>query len=242
MVYKNAPIREAIFDIKIDENEKVSLDVLENIHKEIKNEYPEKRQNFRLTQQINFKQEHSNIENNSSKEFYGLIFFNKKNTRVQAKIDGFTFNMIKPYSNWSSFIEEAFRIWEIYKRHVKPESIVRISLRYINKIEIPVPFKNFQEYVTNMPPIPNCLPQSFSNFFMQIQVPFVDDKLDVLLTQTIEHKLDNILPFILDIDVIKTKDLSTDSEWLRLQFEKFREIKNSTFENCITDNSRNLFN
>jgi uncharacterized protein (TIGR04255 family) len=92
-----------------------------------------------------------------------------------------------------------------------------------------------------MPPIPDCLPQSFSNFFMQIQVPGKDKYRNVVITETIEPISNSILPFILDIDVFQDLNIKNSIESLTLNFSEIRSVKNEIFENCITDKTRNLF-
>jgi uncharacterized protein (TIGR04255 family) len=90
-----------------------------------------------------------------------------------------------------------------------------------------------------MPPIPKNLPETFTNFFMQINVPYKAPSHHVILTQTIEPAIESKLPFILDIDVIEVGKISREE--LTQKFNILRSIKNETFENCITDLTRNLF-
>lgn len=241
MKYEFAPIREAIFDIRITPLEQNSIEKLEQIHELIKDDYPEKKKQISFTGKIEFRDNKHEIQNESNSEIRGFLFSNKKHNRqIQARIDGFTFNMLQPYSNWETFSKEAFRIWEIYDRAINPDNISRIAIRYINKINIPLPFDNFQEYIINMPPIPTCLPQTFKNFFMQIEVPCDTEEANVLLTETIEQPSGDKLPLILDIDVYKT--LNIDKNNLADYFNTFRDLKNKTFESCITDKTRSLFN
>ncbi len=241
MRYKIAPIREAIFDLRIDQLELNSIDQLEEIHKHIAESYPLKKKQINFTGKIELK-DNIELKNESNSEVRGFLFSSQEsNCQVQIRLDGFTFNMLKPYSEWDDFSNEAFRLWEIYNKFLKPKNVIRIALRYINKIDIPQPLNSFQDYIVNMPPIPNCLPQTFRNFFMQIDVPCNNDGTSVVLTETIENPTPSIVPFILDIDAYKIGKIDKDIDNLKREFNKLRDIKNNTFESCITDNSRNLF-
>lgn len=242
MRYNKAPIREAIFDIRIDNVGTQTISDIEKVHDLISNKYPKKKKQVNFIGKIEIK-DNVQINNETNSEIKGLLFSNEKgNCQVQYRLDGFTFNMLEPYSEWDDFSNEALRLWEIYDKAMKPNAILRIALRYINRIEIPLPFEKFQDYIVNMPPIPRNLPQSFRSFFMQIDVPCDENGANIVLTETIEKGTKEKLPFIIDIDVYKTGILSKDIKTLKAEFTKLRDYKNSTFENSITDNTRNLFN
>jgi len=241
MKYNVAPIKEAIFDIRIDNLKKSEIDSLEKLHTLISDIYPNKKRHVNFIGKIEIK-DNVQINNETNSEIKGFIFSNKTNTcQVQFRVDGFTFNMLNPYSEWKEFSKEALRLWKIYEENLYPKSILRIALRYINKIEIPLPMTKFQDYIVNIPPIPNTLPQNFRNFFMQIDVPCDNNGTSIVLTETIEQPVQNKLPFILDIDAYKLGSISKDIKTLKKEFEHLRKLKNDTFESCITDNTRKLF-
>ena len=227
--------------MRIDNLEITAIEKLEEIHTLISDTYPDKKKQINYIGKLTFKEEEQ-VKNDSDTQIRGFLFSNKDNTRkVQIRIDGFTFNMLNPYAEWDVFSKEAFRLWKIYDEKLKPKNVIRIALRYINKIEIPLPIEDFQEYIINMPPIPKSLPQSYNNFFMQINVPYDNNGTNVIVTETIENLTKDTLPFILDIDTYKTGDIKRDTEQLKKEFENLREIKNKTFEDCITDKTRKLF-
>ncbi|MGO4904849.1 TIGR04255 family protein [Flavobacterium sp. W20_MBD1_R3] len=241
MVYKNAPIREAIFDIKIEELDVSYIAKIESLHDFVIEKYPIKEKRISFNGQIKVVGEEVLTPFNSSID--GFIFKSKDGKQmVQMRLDGFTFNLVDQYSDWDSFSIEAFRLFDVYLRELKPKKISRIALRFVNRIGIPQPFTRFQDYIVNMPPIPACLPQAYSNFFMRIEVPCDEDGTFVILTETIEPSTGEFLPFILDIDSVKVANIGKDKELLKVEFEKLRKLKNITFENCITDNTRRLFN
>jgi uncharacterized protein (TIGR04255 family) len=241
MKYKIPPIKEAIFDIRIDKISKSSLEDLEKVHSLISKEYPNKKKQINLIGKIEFK-EGAQVSNETGSEVRGFIFSNSsESVQVQYRLDGFTFNMLKPYSEWSKFSMEALRLWKIYSDNFIPNEVVRIALRYINRIEIPLPMGEFQDYISNMPPIPLCLPQTFHNFFMQVNVPCDNAGTGIIITETIEQAGKDKLPFILDIDAYKFMLKSKNIGYLKSEFNKLRDLKNKTFENCITEKSRKLF-
>ncbi len=241
MKYSNAPIREAIFDIRVDSLGVSNIEKLKGIHEFISDSYPVKQERIKFQGKIELKNEKENKPFSTSIE--GFVFKSKDNKKqVQIRLDGFTFNLVGPYSDWDEFSSEALRLFQIYVDELKPNKITRIALRFINSIKIPTPFGDFSDYIINMPPIPKCLPQTFSNFFMRIEVPYDDKGTNVILTETMEPTSTNYLPFILDIDAYRRGDFKIDNKILINEFSKLRDLKNSTFEDSITDKTRDLFN
>lgn len=242
MKYNKAPIKEAVFDIRVSSLTNCNINQLELIYDAIKEKYPNKRKAINFSAKLEIKEE-KQILNEERSNILGFIYSNSDNSRqVQFRLDGFTYNLISPYTGWSDFSTEAFSLFEIYRTNFNPNSIVRIALRFINRIELPLPFNDFSDFILNMPPIPNCLPQSFNHFFMQINVPCGKANTSVVLTETIEPISNNKLPFILDIDVFKLGQIIDSNDSLKAEFEELRTIKNSIFEETITQKLRDIFN
>lgn len=240
MKYEYAPIKEAIFDIRIDNIGSSTIDDLEKLHSLVSKEYPTKKKQINFTGKIEFK-EGKPLTNETGSEIRGFFFINTKgNRQVQFRLDGFTFNMLNPYSEWSDFSTEALRLWKIYQKNLAPKNVIRIALRYINRIELQLPITSFQDYFINIPPIPKCLPQSINNFFMQINVPCDKDGTGVIITETVEPEVNNKLPFILDIDAYKVYLKNSEFDYLKTEFNKLRNLKNQTFEDSITEKTRAL--
>lgn len=239
MKYSNPPIKEAVFDIQVTGLDYITEEDIENLHPFFEVNYPQKKKTLNIFGDFEIKQ-NDEINSFTKTQFRGVIFSNKKNNKqVQFRVDGFTLNFLSPYSDWDEFYKEALLLWEIYFNALKPKKINRIGLRYINKIEIPLPLVSFQEYILNMPPIPKSLPQLYNSFFMQIQVPCENNEYNAVITETIETPTKELVPFILDIDIFKEIN---DNNFEFTDFNYLRSMKNLIFEDFITDKTRNLFN
>ena len=102
-------------------------------------------------------------------------------------------------------------------------------------------FDKFEDYIVNVPPIPKCLPQNYSHFFMQIEVP-CDNGFVALVTETVlQQKEKYVLPFVLDINIQKFIKSEFTNKVFKEEFNYMRRLKNLIFEDFITDNTRNLF-
>jgi len=238
MKYSNAPIKEAIFEIRFDSINITKIEDLSKFKSVVLDEFPIEGKLFNHINLINFE---PNVKPKSklSNELIGFIYQNIGATRqFQVKNNSFTYNVLSPYNTWEEHFATFYKYWELFNEMFKPNSLNRIATRFINKIELPFPFDKFIDYITNIPPIPNCLPQFFAHFFLQVQVPSHDDKKQVIITETFEPVTGHVLPFILDIDVFQLKNLEDKN--LIENFSEIRNIKNSVFENCITDLTREI--
>lgn len=66
---------------------------------------------------------------------------------IQARIDGLTVSRIEPYETWEHLRDEFMRIWCWYEAIVRPSSILRLAVRYSNRLDLPLPFGDFKEYL-----------------------------------------------------------------------------------------------
>ena len=147
-----------------------------------------------------------------------------------------------PYNDWDSFVIEAKKIWSLYKKTAKPTKITRIAVRYINKIDLPLPVKDFKDYLRTYPEVSTDLPQELSSFFIQLQIPLSDIKSTLILTQTIvEPTKKDVVSIVLDIDIFRIDAVPQEDSNMWKTFEVFRQKKNMIFESCITDKTQELF-
>lgn len=241
-VYPNAPITEALIDIRIESPKNVTLEKLENVFDSIKDTFPIKKQSLTCSTGFTKSSNGNLIPIPPSEEINGFHFTTQDGKKiVQFRLDGFTFNKLKPYENWDNFRDEGKELWNLYFEIVKPIKIIRIALRYINQIGIPLPFKNLEEYILTLPKMaPNIPP--VSNFFIQLTVPNAEIESTAIIIQTIKGPLTTEkLPFILDIDVFKLQTYTENNSQMWDEFEKLRIFKNDIFLNILTDKTKELF-
>lgn len=244
-VFPNPPITEALLDIRVELSKDINLKTLEEFHdhNDIKERFPvkKKRNPFKIGVKVSPEGKISTLPAIGGPDGY-LFQSPIANKTVQARIDGFTFNKLKPYKSWDAFRSEARKLWDIYFQITKPVRISRIALRYINRIEIPLPIKDFKEYVLTTPEIAPKLPQALNHFFMRLEIPNPDIHAIALITQTMENPTENQkLPLILDIDVFSKINFISNDEEMWNEFEKLRKFKNEIFLNSITEKTKELF-
>ena len=242
--YPNPPITEALLDIRVTLPPDISLEQLAAYNDEVKDLFPVKEQRLAWTGGYEFKPGTAPKVIPPSGGPDGYFFQSpSENKLIQVRRDGFTFNKLKPYTNWPQFSAEAKLHWERYLRIAKPFQVTRLALRYINRIEIPLPFKDFKEYVLTIPEIAPGLPNAMSNMIMQLVVPNEEINATASITETLEPVKEgqSTLGFIFDIDVFRKITLEPGDKKIWDILESPRAFKNQIFKKSLTVKCKELF-
>lgn len=240
---RKAPITEALIDIRIKMKEGFDVERFQYLSDAICGQYPDKKARHRWEGRFEFKKGEGPVSS-GAETIDGYIFTSSDGKQVfQSRVDGFTFNRLKPYDKWESFRDEARRLWQLYSNLVEPD-IVRVAVRYINKFNIPLfpqPLRDFNEYLTAAPIVPEGLPQGVSSFLSRVVIHDTETDADAIITQAFEQIVDpRFIPIILDIDVFKQRELISEEEAWQI-LEKLRHLKNSIFFKSITEKTKELF-
>lgn len=236
--YPNAPITEAVIDIQVAAS--ASMDRLAEAFADEPAYSPEKL--FATTAAMTFSPDANTVATATSEPIGYLYRSTDKLHICQARTNGFTFSRLAKYPGWGEVSAEARRLWDKYRAATTPTSITRIALRYVNRLDIPLPLDDFSRYLRTAPQLSSELPQGLSGYFMQLQVPLPDTRTACVINETIiEPSKPSTVAVVLDIDVFRTSDLPKDEAQLWEQLEQLRSEKNRVFEACITDDARRLF-
>lgn len=242
-VFKNAPIIEALLDVRVKLPKEVDLKKLEAFYGFVKERFPEKEERKFFKAEFKLSQEISTTSFPASSETIGYLFRSPSEKKiVQARLDGFTFNKLKHYEDWELFRSEARNLWDLYLKIANPVRVTRIAVRYINRIDVPLPLRDFKEYILTTPEIAPNLPQALSNFFMRLVIPNPEIQATAIIIETMENPIDDKkLPLILDIDVWRETAYEDNQSEMWDDFEKLRAFKNDIFFNSITEKTKELF-
>lgn len=240
-IFPNAPIVEAIIDIRTVLPSDTDTTKLAQFGEILKDHYKHREEQKYLKSNVRLHEKNKEPEIRTESGIKGFLFRSEEQQKVlQVQIDGFSFSKLKPYETWDLFFEEGKELWNHYVEIANPSKVVRIALRYINRIVVPADFSDFNEYLLTNPKIAENLPQSVANFFMRLTMVRPEIEAIAILTQTMEDLTGNKLPLILDIDVVKKKEFKADDEIWK-DFLELREFKNEIFFNSITDKTKELF-
>jgi len=240
--YARAPITEAIIELRVQPVASFTPSSCKSVFTSVQEEFPESKELLLMRAAISGGLQ---VGASATQTLAGYTFVSKERGQiVTAFPEKFSFSQLPPYDRWEVFCPMARRLWGIFREQTKPEKVLRIATRFVNRIEIPMPIADIAEYFRTAPIISPEMPQTLAGYFMQLQLPQSDLVCMVTLNQALLASEDaGIAPFMLDMLDIDISDeraqiQSDESVWDRL--ETFRWRKNQIFEACITDRVREL--
>jgi uncharacterized protein (TIGR04255 family) len=238
--YSRSPLTEAVIDLRVKLSREVELETLASIQSVRKKDYPTRQD--RIALQGQFTTDPKAPPATASRTHIGYSFTSiDKRQIVQARLDGFAFSRLAPYESWESFRDEARQWWDTYRTVTKPEEVIRVAVRYINRLDLPLPLEDFTDYLRTTPEVSPDLPQLLSGYFMQLQIPQEDLRGMLILNQTIVPPPNpQTVSILLDIDLFRESDIPREENELWDFFEQLRVRKNEVFEACITEQMRGL--
>ncbi len=243
--FPNAPITEALLDIRVTLPAQTDLAKLATFHDAIKKQYPSKQERLAWRGHLEIKASPvPEVSQSATGGPDGYLFTSVDGRQVvQARLEGFTFSRLKPYDKWATLRDEARELWQHYVQIASPETVTRIALRYINRIEIPLPMRDFKDYILTTPEIAPDLPQGLGSFFMRLVIPDPKAQAVAIVTETMEpiDESRNRLPLIFDIDVFRTAAFNIQDNVMWEAFEYLHDLKNDIFFKSITPKTKELF-
>ena len=242
--YPNAPLIEALVDIQVSMPSTFNVELLTTFADSVKAAFPVKNNLYQLSAMMQFGPEAANQSATSSQQHIGFRLSDAENKKIiQIREGGFSFSLLKPYSDWSSFSIEATKYWADFVSICKPEKVVRCALRYINRIDIPLQTVEIEKYLNIYPKLPD-LPDdaTYTIAGMQMSVLLPQDALGdaVVNLATVDPYSPDGTSILLDIDIYKLVGINPTSELVWDLLSSQRGKKNELFENFITDKTREL--
>jgi uncharacterized protein (TIGR04255 family) len=155
---------------------------------------------------------------------------------IQARVDGISVSRLAPYECWESLREQMETVWPIYTKALSPESVVRLGVRYINRVELPSEAIDFDKVLTKGPAIPDKLPQALSEFYSRLVIPDPDEHATLVIVQSLDPPSPGgtLLGIILDIDAFSERAFEINNSEIWNTLDVLRQIKNKAFFNCLT--------
>lgn len=152
-----------------------------------------------------------------------------------------------PYPGWDVFVQSADFVFNTIRAKLGFRPVNRIGLRYINRLDVPLRAEDqgveTAAYLRMGVGLPDIgLIAKAKNFQGIVDVDLPQEKLWARVqAATTEPALIGYVSLVLDIDLIADQELPRKEDELWILISRMREVKNTIFENCVTDASRKLF-
>jgi uncharacterized protein (TIGR04255 family) len=151
-------------------------------------------------------------------------------------------SQLAPYPGWDQFFGRFRRDWDVWKKSVGYRKIIRVGVRYINRIDIPTtdPIVYEEQFLNVYPHIPEVL-GPMMQYAVQTQLSIADIGCILTLNSSVvPSPLIGHRSFVIDLDIGKDSPPQNDDAIYEL-INRIRGAKNHVFEACITDRARELF-
>lgn len=242
---RHAPIVEAVVDIDCDLEPGFDLDAIEWAARErFQDRYPKFQK--RYLQELKIETKAAALSQFSARNAVQALqfFHDDKAQLVQMRVQGFSFNRLKPYSSLDDYLPEIRRTWQSYLEMAAPVSTRLVRLRYINRILLPTEAGKVEldEYLKIGPRLAHEKALEFTGFLVQHKAMEKDTDHQVNLVLTSQDPENEKLPVILDIGVASPLR-EEPGNWavIRRTVDSLRGLKNRIFLNTLTDKCIQLF-
>lgn len=145
---------------------------------------------------------------------------------VIGSVRSLVVSRLAPYQSWDVLIEKIRMAWPIYREHFKPEQVIRMGVRCINRIDIGEEKVDLDAIFQAGPQIPPDLPQHLGQYMTRVVLP-VDFHMGIAITQSLEPGSRDA---VLDIDAYAELAANpADDHTLWDQLEKLHDQRNRAF-------------
>jgi uncharacterized protein (TIGR04255 family) len=223
---KNAPILLSVLEIIFECDKDIKYFDANHLYKSYTHKYPQ----FSTKSTANFEIK-ENIIRLGRPVMSGVDYINKQEGyELSLSPTSFDLKSTGEYQNWEVFKKRAMDDWDILVSKIKPIKIKRISLRYINSINLEIKNYALEELTKTYIQSGEDLDKSISKYFFKIQYnPQNDKDTSVQYSQELKGE-ENQVKLIIDIDVLKYKEYeSSNFEVIWDDFNRLRDIKNDYF-------------
>lgn len=227
---KNAPIVEAVFDFRVKPSKQVTGKDFLILRGRLEPEFTriEERREQRVTFTINPTQ--PTPPKLDDLGVLGMIFMSDDGkTQAHLRNDGMTVNRLAPYTSWEELEPIIRKTWAAYLDIAKPESVVRLAMRFINRLSLPESPFEIEHYLAAGPVIPEVLPQEFGAFLNRLTLIDRKRELACNVLQAIEQSGTKRDTFLLDVDAYSNRVVDPTSPNVWEQLSAIRTFKNEVF-------------
>ena len=161
---------------------------------------------------------------------------------VQFSKYGFSFSRLKPYNGWDTNYATALTLWDSYCEIMNPKIIIRTATRFINQFRISEVFNSPKEYFNIYTQYNENIAPTWNQMSNRLLLSHKNGiKSHIIFDNNVDQN-GQCVNVVFDIDTFSDNLTlsSADKGDLKSIFNQIRGVKNSIFENSITDKIKEL--
>jgi len=240
-VLTKPPVVEVVLDVRCEGSESFTETSASEMLKDRLVGYPNFFSTREVRHHVQFNPDQPTEASTGPPTWSGFQFKSADNLNTAQFAPGlFFFSRVAPYLGWPHFVEEVTGLWEQYRDIAQPVRILRMGLRFINRIDLREDPASLDQYLRTAPRSPEGLEVSLGGFFQGdlLIVPGTSYSINSMRT--------NVPPpapgmgrgsLILDTDVFATEGLDGGNDKLLGHLEKMRWLKNKVFFGTVTSHA-----
>lgn len=234
---RNAPIMEALLDIRVISRPGFRAEEFRQLREQMAAKYPSMEEQRGFQTEFGVKDGKPVPPTQTELGLTGVFFWTQDRLNAaQFRTDGFTFNRLRPYTSWEMIFPEAMRMWGLYTAVARPERVIRVALRSINRMIIPMPTGELSDYLAAPPGLPPDLDLKLGGFLTAVTLEDPQGGTAANVTTALEPPSGEGVPLILDIDAYKTVAMDPQDPEVQETFQALRVLKNDVFFGSLTEN------
>jgi uncharacterized protein (TIGR04255 family) len=231
---RNAPIAEALVDIRASLADDFDAELLRDVRARLPGQFTDAEPMF---------EQHTSVRiadgelatDVTPRRLRGYLFRSSDaRTIVQLRRDGFTLNRLRPYTSWGEIRPQALACWEVFQRVARPLAPSRIGLRYINQIDIALTGAELGDYLRLSPGVPDGGQRVLTEFFARVVLTDLQTGLSAAITQASQPASAHVGVVILDIDAYRAASGGVPHADVPQTLDALRTFKNDLFFQSVT--------
>ncbi|MCM0608374.1 MAG: TIGR04255 family protein [Ideonella sp. WA131b] len=235
-----APVAEAVIEIRVRLSRPVVQADFNAFRDRLKDQFP-KDQNIRyVASHMQFGSDEE-LKNDVSTGLIGVRLDDQEGRWVvQAKSDGLAVSRLPPYESWDGLVATLRELWPVYVEVFEPSAILRLGVRYINRVPLPdAENVDLDALLTAGPKIPPLLPQTLTQFVTRVIFPLPDEGIVLTVLQSLEPAPGDVVGrrahVVLDIDAACEQTMSPNAIEMWGRLDSLRDAKNMAFFGSLTE-------
>ncbi|MCY4010453.1 MAG: TIGR04255 family protein [Candidatus Saccharibacteria bacterium] len=245
--YKKPPIKEAIIEIKFQQNRLYTIESIKRLVQEY-----EKSSSLKISgENVRFHHISQNNSAHTDTQLVGYMLVNQSRSRVlHVDIDRLSYSFFGEYTGWKSLQKEFLSYWEqltrLFNETIENNQMFaqRLGVRFVNIIKLPI--ENFQEstkYIESnfVQDIAQYKKQHKTVREMTKRAVAYKDNYQYIIAEQICRNDQQKIDYFLDIDVAQYSESGQSIIDIPNILANLRDSKNDIFESYLKTKAKELF-